>query len=259
MHYLDTPNIEHIILATGGTIYKSTSATSFSTTNGTVTSGAVDVDFTQFKNKNLHNVAFSAGLTQALYNGRFLWLDPSTPSNFSPFSMIEAKPIQLAEQQNCHFILHLILTQGKGCTLDKIKASNKQIVKALTTYIKMIQQLKFFSSACDIFFGKHSAATSSIKALINVIKIDKQLFKAQEVNWEFASQFVFAVDKRMQIWFDSISNASDQLDVDNSPLNFSDQIKSVKYMNFFLQLPPSFAKQDNNSKKRPGKGQSKGV
>jgi len=51
MHYLDTPNIEHIILATNGTIYKSTSATSFSTTNGTVTSGAVDVDFTQFKNK----------------------------------------------------------------------------------------------------------------------------------------------------------------------------------------------------------------
>jgi hypothetical protein len=51
MHYLDTPNIEHIILATNGTIYRSTSATSFSTTNGTVTSGAVDVDFTQFKNK----------------------------------------------------------------------------------------------------------------------------------------------------------------------------------------------------------------
>ena len=51
MHYFDTPNIEHIILATNGTIYKSTSASSFSTTNGTVTSGAVDVDFSQFNNK----------------------------------------------------------------------------------------------------------------------------------------------------------------------------------------------------------------
>ena len=96
--------------------------------------------------------------------------------------MFEAEPIQLAEQQNRHFILHVILTQGKGCTVDEIRASNKQIVKALTTYIKMIQQLKFFAGACNIFFGKHSAATSSIKALIKVIKIYKQLFKANEIN-----------------------------------------------------------------------------
>ena len=51
MHYLDTPDVERIILATNGTIYTSTSATSFSTTNGTVANSAVQVDFTQFKNK----------------------------------------------------------------------------------------------------------------------------------------------------------------------------------------------------------------
>ena len=117
--------------------------------------------------------------------------------------------LMLAKQQNRHFILHVIFTQGKGCTVEKIKASNKQILKAPTTYIEMIQQLKFFAGAYNIFFGKHSAATSSIKALIKVIKIDKQLFKANKVNWEFASKFIFAVDRRMHIWFESISNASD--------------------------------------------------
>ena len=96
--------------------------------------------------------------------------------------MFEAKPIQLAKQQNCRFILHVILTQGKGRTVDKIKASNKQIEKAPTTYIKTIQQLKFFAGACNIFFGKQSAATTSIKALIKVIKKNKQLFKANKVN-----------------------------------------------------------------------------
>ena len=123
----------------------------------------------------------------------------------------------------------------------------------------MIQQLMLFACACDIFFGKHSMATISIKALINVIKMDKQLFKAIKFNWEFASLFVFAEERRMQIWFDSISNASDQLDVDDSPLNFSDLIKAVKYRNFFQLLPPSFAKQDVDSKKRPGKEKSKGI
>jgi hypothetical protein len=58
--------------------------------------------------------------------------------------MFEAEPIQAAEQQNRHFILHLIQTQGKGRTIDEIKASSKQVVKAPTTYIELIQQLEFF-------------------------------------------------------------------------------------------------------------------
>lgn len=51
MHYLDTPNLERLIVATNGTIYRSTSATSFSTTGGTVSSADVSVDFSQFNNR----------------------------------------------------------------------------------------------------------------------------------------------------------------------------------------------------------------
>jgi len=68
MHYFDTPNLEQIILATNGTIYKSTSASSFSTTNGTVANGAAQVDFTQFNNKIFYadgssNLFFTDGTT----------------------------------------------------------------------------------------------------------------------------------------------------------------------------------------------------
>ncbi len=59
----------------------------------------------QFKSLHLHDAAFSIGLTQALYNGRFLWADSSTPSNFSPFCIFEVEPLLSAEQQNRHFIL----------------------------------------------------------------------------------------------------------------------------------------------------------
>jgi hypothetical protein len=165
--------------------------------------------------------------------------------------MIEAKPIQLAEQQNHHFILHVILTQGKGCTVDGIKVSNKQIVKAPTTFIEIIQKLKFFAGACNIFFGKHSAAATSIKALITVTKINKKLFKTNEVSREFASEYIFAMDRRMKIWFESISNAKEQSDVDGSPLNFLDLINAVKYGKFFQLLLPLFAQaQQDDPKKR---------
>jgi len=51
MHYFDTQNFEKIIVACNGRLSQTTSATSFATTAGTVTSGAVPVNFTQFNNR----------------------------------------------------------------------------------------------------------------------------------------------------------------------------------------------------------------
>ena len=51
LHYFDTPTIEEIVVASDGKIFRTTSATTLSTTGGTVSSGAVDVNFSQFDNK----------------------------------------------------------------------------------------------------------------------------------------------------------------------------------------------------------------
>jgi hypothetical protein len=66
MHYYDTPNIEEIVVATNGSIFRTTSATSLSTTGGTVASGAVNVNFSQFNNRlyytdGVSNVHFTDG------------------------------------------------------------------------------------------------------------------------------------------------------------------------------------------------------
>lgn len=51
MHYMDTPSLERLLVATNGTIYKSTSSNTFATTGGTVTNATVPVDFSQFNNR----------------------------------------------------------------------------------------------------------------------------------------------------------------------------------------------------------------
>lgn len=51
MHYMDTPSLERLMVATNGTIYKSTSSNTFATTGGTVTNATVPVDFSQFNNR----------------------------------------------------------------------------------------------------------------------------------------------------------------------------------------------------------------
>jgi len=51
MHYVDTPTLERLVVASGGKIYRSTSSNTFSTTGGTVANGDVTVDFSQFNNR----------------------------------------------------------------------------------------------------------------------------------------------------------------------------------------------------------------
>ena len=206
------------------------------------TDGTADQELNiQFKNLHLNDAAFSIRFTQALYNGRFLWSDSSTPSNFSPFCIFEIEPLLAAEQQNRHFILHIVQTQGKGRTLDEIKSSSKQQVKAPTTYTEQIQQLKYFAGACEIFFGPNSASTASIKALITSIDKYKPIFKAREARETiFVSKFLFAVDTRMQMWLDECMTQPARNLVDDSILNFSSLIDSVRFGNFDIALPPTF-------------------
>ena len=52
MFYFDTPNIETIILATNGSLYKyNTGSTTFSTTGGTFVNSTNQIEFAQLNNK----------------------------------------------------------------------------------------------------------------------------------------------------------------------------------------------------------------
>jgi len=211
----------------------------------------------QFKNLGLHDAAFSPGLTQALYSGKFTWADKSTPSNFSPFSFFEVEPLAIAEQQNRHLILHLVETQGKGKTLDEIKASNKQEVKAPTTYLEMIHQLTFFAGACSIFFGENSIPCEALTALVALVERNRHILKTRETDKKFMSQFLFAVDTRFQLWLDECSTLTHRDQVDDSILNFTQLVENVRFGTFFVQLPSTFiAATDADPKSGNGGGKN---
>ncbi|NBW19637.1 MAG: hypothetical protein EBR82_67855, partial [Caulobacteraceae bacterium] len=66
MHYFDTPNFEKLIVACNGKLFETTSATTFGTTTGTVASGAVSANFSQFNNRlyytdGVSNIYFTNG------------------------------------------------------------------------------------------------------------------------------------------------------------------------------------------------------
>jgi hypothetical protein len=47
----------------------------------------------QFENRGMPKVTFSSAYTLNMYHGIFLWSSADMPSNQSPFSLSDAKPI----------------------------------------------------------------------------------------------------------------------------------------------------------------------
>jgi hypothetical protein len=113
----------------------------------------------------MNKVSFTTGYTENMYAGSFLWSSGNTPSNHLPFAFSEVEPIKAAEHKNRQLTLQLVLTQGRGLTLDEIKASSKQEVSAPMNFNKMKEQVQMFTIANDIFFGDLSVVSQSLRAL----------------------------------------------------------------------------------------------
>ena len=136
-----------------------------------------------------------------MYNRIFTWSSSNTLSNHSPFSFLEAEPIRLDEHKNHHLTLQLILTQGQGMTVNKIKASKKQDIHTPMSLHEMAEQIRMFTIANDIFFGKLSIGSQLLCSLQTMIDRMRSTFKAWEcLDTEFYAEFLFAVDTCYQIW-----------------------------------------------------------
>ena len=164
-----------------------------------------------------------------------------TPSNRSPFTFREAEPIQMEEQMNHHPTLQLILTQGKGVTVDEIKAANKQEVHAPMTFMDMTMQLQMFTIANDIFLGELSVGSQCLRTLQMMIDCNRSTFKARErLDEQFYSKFLFAINLCFKFWLKQCRNARNCNEVDNNTINFMLIVSQVLFESFHINLPPTF-------------------
>ncbi len=184
----------------------------------------------QFETRGMNEVSFTTGYTANMYAGSFLWSSGDTPSNHSPFAFSEVEPIKAAEHKNCQLTLQLVLTQGRGLTLNEIKASNKQEVSAPMNFNEMKEQVQMFTVANvqmftvanDIFFGDLSVGSQSLRALLRMMENNKSTFKAREcTDKKIPAKFLFAVNSRFQLWLKDCRKATSQNEVNDSLIDFS--------------------------------------
>ncbi len=126
-------------------------------------------------------------------------------------------------------------------TVDKIKASSKQTVNAPMTFHDMVEQIKMFTIANDIYLGELSIGSQPLCSLQTMINRNRSSFKAWEcLVVKFASKFLFAVDSCFQIWLKQCRIAQNRCEVDNSIINFSHLVSQVLFGSFHITLLPTF-------------------
>jgi len=198
----------------------------------------------QFQNMGMPDVGFAHGVVQALYGGNFTYHSACSPNNFSAFCFYEQDPLS-NEQSNRHIILHLVARDGQGKTLDEIKASTRQVVKAPTNFNDLDQQLKYFTGLSQVFFGKDSAGTAGLRDLVRKVSHYRPTLKAKcAMDKSFATQVVYAVDTKMQRWLGECKIARDRSEVNDDIVDFNIIVNDILDNRFSVPLPLAFKKTD---------------
>jgi hypothetical protein len=180
----------------------------------------------QFSTLNLTDVCFAPGTIQNLYLGEFTYGNSSSPSNFTVFAFYEQPPLSNAKQEN-YLTCHLIHENGQKQSLDEIKASMKQEVIVPKDYNSMGTQLQYFVGAVEIFFGAESILRIELNKLLHQVGVYKKQFRDMIAldEW-FPCRFLFAIDRRVQIFLAECKVAVTRMDVNDAHLDFKDILGS---------------------------------
>ena len=196
----------------------------------------------QFESLNLSDVCFAPGTIQNLFLGEFVYGNSSSPSNFTVFAFYEQPPLSDEKQSN-YLICHLIHEKGTKQSVDDIKQSMKQEVIVPWDFNTMGAQLQYFVAAAEIFFGPESLLRLELHKLLHTVAKYKKNFRDAIVLDEFfATKFLFAVDRRVQLFLSSCKTEDSRYHVNDKFLDFNDIIESILFGTFQMILPPTFKK-----------------
>ncbi len=214
-----------------------------------------------FEERGLDDVAWFKGTAKALYSGKFIYMNPGAPSNFSAFVFYEEQATARSDHNSRHVLFHFQQSKGIGLTADEIQASTKQTCRIPQDYVSLGNQLEFFHGAFCIFFCRESSSAKKMNELLLCYGRHSQDFKEMiAADSTFPAQFLYAVDTRVQKWLRACKKAKSRDLVEDSYLEFADLIRSVELKSFSTALPAAVsnpADANDKSLKEPSKKQNK--
>ena len=171
------------------------------------------------------DVDFAHKTVQALLTGQFQYNVGGSPSKHSGFCFCKKSPV-LNDEPNRAMILHLVVTQGSGKTMDEINFSAKQKTSAPTTFEDLSARVKFLTGACIILFGANTALVKHLNIFLEKLKKNYLAIETRIVeDPTFTAKLLYAIDLRSQRWIQECMDAADICDVDDSIINFDNILR----------------------------------
>jgi hypothetical protein len=166
----------------------------------------------------------------------------------------------MKEHKNQHLMLKLILTQGKGMTVGKIMASNKQEVYTPINFHDMAEQLIMFTTANDIYLNKLSVGSQCLRLLQTMIDCNTPTFRAREcLDKEFPVQILpcsqLTLPKRAQ----TVQDCNKPQQCYNMIIDFSQLVSQVLFGSFHISLPPTYSMKTSEAPTTTGNNDSNNV
>ena len=182
-------------------------------------------------------VNVSAGVIINLYNGNFARSYEDSPSNFSPFSFPK-KPFSASNGEKESLMLQLKEMSGEGLSLSDINGALSQTLEVPKQVEYMKYNIKHFLAASRFFFSKRSILPRHLNIVLDHIESNFEVYESlQFYNKYFAAEFLFSIDTRTQLWLNQCEAAEDREEVDDSLVDFSDDLNDILRRKFKMAIP----------------------
>ena len=197
---------------------------------------ASQIFIASLENKWTCNVQVANGVMVRLHNGSFLREFAEKPCNFSPFSF----PKKAFRENTEKDALYLQLKELSGYGLSK-----EDIEQALDQEFTVPAQVDFMKynvenilGASCFFFSHFSLLSQQLATVRDHIRQYLNIYESsQYYNKYFSAEFLYSLDTRIQVWLKQCQQAVERDMVDDSLIDFSDDLKDILRGKFSMKLP----------------------
>ena len=216
-----------------------------SSSNGEIKAGAPSEDCNDFYSQSTNadartflektlkhkwgcNVQILPGVATSLYNSNFSRDYAENPSNFSPFSFPKKPFAGRRNLERESMAMQLRELSGEGSSKADIENALNQDITIPKQIDFMRHNIKNFIGVSCFFFSHHSILPNRIAAMDQHIEKNLEIYEALQFNNKyFSAEFLFSINNRVHLWLQQCEAATHRDKVDDSLIDFSDDLNTV--------------------------------
>eukprot|EP00956_Cyclotella_meneghiniana_P004564 scaffold5629_cov48-Cyclotella_meneghiniana.AAC.5 len=196
------------------------------------------------------NTVIAEGVINSMYYGNFFSVNGDEMNAISCFSFSKRTPLQ-EYQASEYTLLHMSNTIGKAKSAEEIKASLARTFIVLKNFNKMIASFKRQNAVLAFTFGPDSLLVSRHKQFVSSLNdLEEKVEEMLVSDVDISARIMYKVEIAMNLFLEECTHCEFRGDVDDSLIDFSDILKSIRSKNLQQCLSKCFKRVNENKRKR---------